>query len=69
MQDLVHEGVVKLVKCTCMHNMADTLTKSVPFPVLEKHREYLFGSGVPFFAFWTTICSWSNVAVFPLRIS
>eukprot|EP00961_Rhodomonas_salina_P134027 1803276-Rhodomonas_salina.2 len=50
--DLVHDGVMKLVKCAWTENVADALTKSVPFPTLEKHRSYLWGSGVPFSAFW-----------------
>ncbi len=45
-------GVIKLVKCTGTQNVADTLTNSVPFPTLEKHYSCLWGSGMPFSAFW-----------------
>ena len=67
-RDLVQEGIVKLVKCAGTHNVADALTKSVPFPILEKHREYLFGSSVPFSAFWVNIEGWKDVAVFATRM-
>ena len=66
--DLVQEGVVKLVKCAGTHNVADALTKSVPFTTLDKHCEYLFGSRVPFSAFWISVEGWRDVAVFALRM-
>eukprot|EP00961_Rhodomonas_salina_P001756 24278-Rhodomonas_salina.1 len=47
-RDLVNDGVLKLVKVPGVDNVADALTKSVPFPTLDKHRKYLWGSGVPF---------------------
>ena len=67
-RDLVQEGVVKLVKCAGTHNVADALTKSVPFPILEKHHEYLFGSSVPFSAFWVSVEDWKDIAVFAIRM-
>ena len=67
-RDLVHEGVVKLIKCSGTRNVADALTKSVSFQLLDRHREYLFGSRVPFSAFWTMIQDWESVAVFAVRI-
>eukprot|EP00961_Rhodomonas_salina_P027647 373640-Rhodomonas_salina.1 len=56
---------MKLVKVPGTENMADALTKSVPFPTLEKHRRC---SGVPFSAFWTKVEGWEGVAVFKLEL-
>eukprot|EP00961_Rhodomonas_salina_P278290 3760196-Rhodomonas_salina.1 len=69
-RDLVNDGVMKLVEVLGVDNLnvADALTKSVPFPTLEKHREHLWGSGVPFSAFWTTVQGWEKVAVFKLEL-
>eukprot|EP00961_Rhodomonas_salina_P210867 2847427-Rhodomonas_salina.1 len=53
--DLVRDGIIKLVKCAGVNNVADALTKSVPFPTLEKHRKYMWGSGVPFTALWVKL--------------
>eukprot|EP00961_Rhodomonas_salina_P010088 135788-Rhodomonas_salina.1 len=49
-------------------NVADTLTKSVPFPTLENHRKYLWGSGVPFSAYLVTVKGWKSLAVYKLRL-
>eukprot|EP00961_Rhodomonas_salina_P232944 3147319-Rhodomonas_salina.1 len=57
-RDLVHNGVMKLLKCAGTENLADALTKSVLFPTLEKHRRYLWGSAVPFSAFWIRTQGW-----------
>eukprot|EP00961_Rhodomonas_salina_P106683 1436745-Rhodomonas_salina.1 len=49
-RELVNNGVLnlKLHKVPGVDDVADALTKSVQFQVLEKHREYLWGhcSGV-----------------------
>jgi len=34
----------------------------LPAPSFEKHREYLWGSGVPFSAYWSTLFDWQNIA-------
>eukprot|EP00961_Rhodomonas_salina_P130451 1756199-Rhodomonas_salina.1 len=65
-RDLVSDGVMKLVKVPGVDNVADT--KSVPFPTLEKHRWYLWGSGVPFSTHWTTVEDWEERAVFKLEL-
>ena len=67
-RDLVQEKIVKLIKCSGVQNVADALTKSVPFPLLDKHHEYLFGLRVPFSAFWTSISDWKDIAVFAVRM-
>eukprot|EP00961_Rhodomonas_salina_P036810 494871-Rhodomonas_salina.1 len=67
-RDLVNDGVLKLVKVPGVDNVADALTKSVPFPTLDKHRKYLWGSGVPFSAYFTTVSEWKGLAVFKLEL-
>ena len=67
-RELVNDGVLKLHKVPGVDNVADALTKSVPFPVLEKHREYLWGSGVPFSALLVGVPEWRDVAVFKLQV-
>eukprot|EP00961_Rhodomonas_salina_P205003 2767511-Rhodomonas_salina.1 len=62
-RDLVSDDVMKLVKVPGKENMADALTKSVPFPTLKKHQRYLWGSGVPFSALWTKVEGWEGMAV------
>lgn len=39
--NLVKDGFLKLEKVLGVDNVADALTKSMPFPKLEKHRRYL----------------------------
>eukprot|EP00961_Rhodomonas_salina_P289721 3914475-Rhodomonas_salina.1 len=53
--DMVHDKLLKLRKCTGTQNVADALTKSLPAQSFVKHREYLFGSWVPFEAFCISI--------------
>eukprot|EP00961_Rhodomonas_salina_P200012 2697957-Rhodomonas_salina.3 len=67
-RDLVKDGVLHLVKVPGADNVADSLTKSVPFPTLEKHRKYLWGSGIPFSAYWVTVKGWKSLAVYKLRL-
>eukprot|EP00961_Rhodomonas_salina_P273876 3700392-Rhodomonas_salina.1 len=52
---MVRDCVLKLLKVAGTQNVADTLTKSLPFPSFSKHRIYLQGSRVPFEAFYTSI--------------
>eukprot|EP00961_Rhodomonas_salina_P009621 130274-Rhodomonas_salina.1 len=52
---MVLEGVLKLAKVDCTKNPADMLTKSVPAPTLEKHREYLLGTLTPFQAYMAVV--------------
>jgi hypothetical protein len=33
-------------------NVADALTKSLPRPALSKHRQYMWGTRIPFSAFY-----------------
>eukprot|EP00961_Rhodomonas_salina_P093577 1259041-Rhodomonas_salina.4 len=68
LRDLVKDGVLKLVKVPGVDNVADALTKSVPFPTLEKHRKYLWGSGVPFTTYWVTVSGWQSLAVYKLML-
>ncbi len=51
LRDLVRDGHVKLVRCVGTQNVSDTLTKSLPRPAFEKHREFMVETGVPFTAF------------------
>ena len=68
LRDMVRDGIVKLRKVPGTENVADALTKSLPAPSFEKHREYLWGSSVPFSAFWATLPDWQNIAVFKIDI-
>eukprot|EP00961_Rhodomonas_salina_P002734 37768-Rhodomonas_salina.2 len=43
-RDLVQDGVMTLVKCAVMHNVADVLTKSLPGPAWSTHLPYLTGT-------------------------
>eukprot|EP00961_Rhodomonas_salina_P196484 2651693-Rhodomonas_salina.2 len=53
--NMVLDKLLKLRKCTGSQNVADTLTKSLLAPSFTKHSEYLFGSLVPFEAFYVSI--------------
>jgi hypothetical protein len=55
LRDLVRDGHVKLMKCAGPQNVSDALTKSLPRPAFEKHREFMVGTRVPFSAFYTTV--------------
>ena len=68
LRDMVRDGIVKLKKVPGQNNVSDALTKSLPAPAFEKHREYLWGSGVPFSAFWATLPDWQHVASFKITI-
>jgi hypothetical protein len=52
LRDLVRDGHVKLLKCAGPQNVSDALTKSLPRPAFEKHREFMVGTRVPFSAFY-----------------
>jgi hypothetical protein len=63
---LVRDGHVKLLKCAgpqnvadakCAgpQNVADALTKNLPRPVLAKHRQYMWGTRIPFSAFYLSL--------------
>ena len=54
LRGLVRDGHIKLVKCAGMQNVSDALTKSLPRPAFEKHKEYMIGTRVPFAAFYTS---------------
>ena len=43
LRDLVRDGHIKLVKCAGTQNVSDTLTKSLPRPAFDKHKEYMVG--------------------------
>ena len=51
LRELVRDGHVKLLKCAGPQNVADAFTKSLPRPALVKHRQYMWGTRVPFSAF------------------
>ena len=57
LRDLVRNGHVKLFKCAGPQNVSDALTKSLPRPAFEKHREFLVGTSlrVPFSAFYAKV--------------
>ena len=52
-RDLVRVGHVKLVKCAGTQNVSHALAKSLAQPAFEKHREYMWGTRVPFSAFFS----------------
>ena len=51
LRDMVRDGVLKLAKCAGTQNVADAFTKSLPGPAYVKHRQYMWGSRIPFEAF------------------
>jgi hypothetical protein len=55
LQDLVRDGHVKVVKRAGTQNVSDPLTKSLARPAFEKHREHMWGTRVPFSAFFSTV--------------
>ena len=54
LRDLVRDKVMELHKCAGTNNPSDALTKSVPGPTLEKHREFMMGTTKTFQAFQST---------------
>ncbi len=46
LHDLFRDGHIKLVKCAGTQIVSDALTKGIPRPAFEKHREYLVGTKV-----------------------
>jgi len=50
-RDQVRDGILKLKKCAGTMNVADANTKSLPSPAFNKHREYMWGTRLPFQAF------------------
>ena len=57
LRELVKNKILKVVKVKGTENPSDALTKSVPAPTLEKHREYLMGTRVPFQVFYGQVAS------------
>jgi hypothetical protein len=55
LHEFVCDGQVKLLKCAGPQNVADALTKSLPRPALAKHRQYMWGTRVPFSAFYFSL--------------
>jgi hypothetical protein len=51
LRDLVRDGHVNLLNCAGPQNVSDALTKRLPRPAFEKHREFMVGTRVPFSAF------------------
>eukprot|EP00961_Rhodomonas_salina_P128929 1737249-Rhodomonas_salina.1 len=54
-RDLVWDGAMVLVKCTGTHNVADTLTKSLPGPSFTTHRPFLTGTRLEYKAFFVRL--------------
>ena len=54
LRDMVRDGSVKLIKCAGTQNVADALTKSLPRPTFQKHREFLKGTAQSFSAFFAS---------------
>eukprot|EP00961_Rhodomonas_salina_P111015 1493867-Rhodomonas_salina.1 len=52
---MVRDKLLKLLKCTGTQNVADALTTSLPVLSFVKHLEYLFGSWLPFEAFYVSV--------------
>jgi len=55
LRELVRDDHVKLLKCAGPQNVADTLTKSLPRPALSKHGQYMWGTRIPFSAFYLSL--------------
>ena len=57
LRELVKDKVLKVVKVKGTENPSDALTKSVPGPTLENHRQYLMGTRVPFQVFYARVAA------------
>ena len=69
LRDLVRDGHVKLLKCAGTQNVSDALTKSLPRPTFEKHREYIIGTRVPFSAFNAGTVNLSRpIMAYPIKL-
>ena len=55
LRELVRDCHVKMLKCAGPQNVADALTKSLPRPALAKHRQYMWGTRIPFQAFYLSL--------------
>ena len=55
LRELVRDGHVKVLKCAGPQNVADALTKSLPRPALPKHRQHMWGTRIPFSAFYLSL--------------
>jgi len=55
LRELVRDDHVKLLKCAGPQNVADALTKSLPRPALAKHWQYMWGTRIPFSAFYLSL--------------
>jgi hypothetical protein len=44
-----------LLKCAGPQNVADALTKNLPRPALAKHQQYMWGTCIPFSAFYLSL--------------
>jgi hypothetical protein len=55
LRDLVRDDHAKLVKCAGTQNVSDALTRCLARPAFEKHREHMWGTRVPFAAFFSTV--------------
>jgi hypothetical protein len=55
LRELVRDGHVKLLKCAGPQNVADALTKSFPRPAFSKHRQYMWGTRIPFSASYLSL--------------
>ena len=55
LRDLVRDGHVKLLKSADTRNVSDTLTKSLPRPASDEHREFMVGTRVPFSVFYANV--------------
>jgi len=55
LRELLRDCHVKLLKCAGPQNVADALTKSLPRPALSKHRQHMWGTRIPFSAFYLSL--------------
>ena len=65
---LAGHGAVKLIKCARTHHVADALSKSLPKPALQKHREFLHGTAQSLSAFFA-IARVSSVVAYVSRLT
>ena len=55
LRDIVRDGHVKLVKCAGTQNVSDAFTKSLAGAAIKNHGEYMWGTRVPFSAFFSAV--------------
>ncbi len=59
-----------LLKCAGPQNVSDILTKRLPRPVFQKHREFMVGTRVSFSVFYDKVVkSFESIVSYVIKLS